>query len=219
MRILIVTATEMEVAPLVAAFHHTAERRGKLTSHKHDGHDVDVLVTGVGMVATAAWCAHALALDAYDLALNFGVCGSFDPALPPGAVVHVVADRIAELGAEDDEAFLTMAELNLPGDYEFFNDDPPANQALRELPAVHAISVNTVHGNARSIAEVAARFNPQVESMEGAAFMCACRIGGVPFAQVRAVSNVVEQRNRGAWQLAEAIGSLSRAALAILDRA
>ena len=219
MRILIVTATEMEVAPLVAAFHHTAQRRPYLTSHKHAAHDVDLLVTGVGMVPTAARCAHALALEAYDLALNFGVCGSFDPALPPGAVVHVVADRIAELGAEDDETFLTMAELNLPGDYEFFNEKPPVNAALRELPAVRAISVNTVHGNARTIAHVTARFNPQVESMEGAAFMCACQIGGVPFAQVRAVSNIVEQRNRGAWQLAEAIGSLSRAALAILDRA
>ena len=219
MRILIVTATEMEVAPLVAAFHHTAERRANLTGHKHRAHDIDVLVTGVGMVPTAAWCAHVLALDAYDLALNFGVCGSFDPALAPGAVVHVVADRIAELGAEDDEAFLTMAELNLPGEYEFFNEQPPVNDALRGLPAVRAVSVNTVHGNARTIAAVTARFNPQVESMEGAAFMCACQVGRVPFAQVRAVSNIVEQRNRGAWQLAEAIGGLSRAALAILDRA
>jgi futalosine hydrolase len=219
MRILIVTATAMEVAPLVAAFHPTVERGVNLAAYTHAGHEVDVLVTGVGMVPTAAWCAHVLARNLYDLALNFGVCGSFDRALPPGAVVHVVSDRIAELGAEDDDAFLTMAELNLPGDYEFVNDAPPANAALRALPAVRAISVNTVHGNTRTIAQVTARFNPQVESMEGAAFMCACRIGGVPFAQVRAVSNIVEQRNRGAWQMAEAIGSLGRAALDILERA
>jgi nucleoside phosphorylase len=66
---------------------------------------------------------------------------------------------------------------------------------------------------------VAARFNPQVESMEGAAFMCACQIGRVSFAQVRAVSNIVEPRNRGAWRMADAIRSLGRAGLAILDRA
>ena len=35
--------------------------------------------------------------------------------------------------------------------------------------------------------------------------MYACLIHGVPFAQVRAVSNVVERRNRDAWKLAEAI--------------
>jgi futalosine hydrolase len=219
MRILIVTATAMEVAPLVAIFHQTAERGARLTSHSHGAHDVDVLVTGVGMVPTAAWTAHVLARNPYGLALNFGVCGSFDRTLAPGVVVHVVSDRIAELGAQDDDAFLTMDELNLPGDYEFTNPQPPANPALQELPAVKAISVNTVHGNARSIAEVTARFSPQVESMEGAAFMCACQVARVPFAQVRAVSNVVEQRNRGAWQMAEAIGSLARTALAILDRA
>jgi futalosine hydrolase len=160
-----------------------------------------------------------LARNSYDLALNFGVCGSFDRALAPGTVVHVVSDRIAELGAEDDDAFLTMDELNLPGDHEFVNAAPPVNPALQELPAVTAISVNTVHGNARSIAKVMARFHPQVESMEGAGFMCACQAARIPFAQVRAVSNIVEQRNRGAWQMAEAIGSLARTALAILERA
>jgi futalosine hydrolase len=219
MRILIVTATSMEIAALVAVFHHTAERSAKLTSHTHGAHDIDVLVTGVGMVPTAAWSAHVLARNSYGLALNFGVCGSFDRALAPGTVVHVVSDRIAELGAEDDDAFLTMDELNLPGDYQFVNAAPPVNPPLQELPAVTAISVNTVHGNARSIAEVIARFHPQVESMEGAGFMCACQAARIPFAQVRAVSNLVEQRNRGAWQMAEAIGSLARTGLAILDRA
>ena len=38
----------------------------------------------------------------------------------------------------------------------------------------------------------------------------------VPFAQVRAVSNIVERRNRGAWRLAEAIDSLAEAARRIL---
>jgi futalosine hydrolase len=82
---------------------------------------------------------------------------------------------------------------------------------------VSAITVNTVHGNERSIARVGERFDPQVESMEGAAFMYACRIQGVPFAQVRAVSNVVERRNRDAWKLPEAIRNLADTALKILD--
>ena len=62
-----------------------------------------MLTTGVGMVATAAWCSQALAQTRYDLALNFGMCGSFDRALELGTVVHVRSDRIAELGAEDGE--------------------------------------------------------------------------------------------------------------------
>jgi len=76
-----------------------------------------------------------------------------------------------------------------------------------------------VHGNAQSIATVVERFAPQVESMEGAAFMFACLIHELPFAQVRAVSNIVETRNRDAWKMADAIACLGETALNILGDA
>jgi futalosine hydrolase len=98
MRILVVGATAAEVQDL-----------------SHSRHTIETLITGVGMVATAAACSRALAGGRFDLALNFGVCGSFDRALGPGAVVHVVSDRIAELGAEDGDVFLSLADLDLPG--------------------------------------------------------------------------------------------------------
>jgi futalosine hydrolase len=224
MRILVVTATSMEIAPLVASFRETSASAPTLKTCTHAGHDVDVLTTGVGMVATAAWCSRVLARKRYDLALNFGVCGSFDRALEPGGVVHIVSDRIAELGAEDDDAFLTVQDLELLGDDEFpftrgqlVNVSPPANAALSGLRAVTGITVNTVHGSKRSIAAVVRRFAPQVESMEGAAFMYACMIHEVVFAQVRAVSNIVDTRNREAWKMTEAVRSLGETAMQIVD--
>ena len=226
MRILVVAATCMEIAPLVTRLRGASDSGGRVRTYTYAGHDVDVLTTGVGMVATAAWCSNVLARKPYDLGLNFGVCGSFDRALEPGTVVHVVTDRIAELGAEDDDAFLTIQQLNLLADDEFpftrgelVNVSPPANAALSCLPAVNGITVNTVHGHARSIAAVAQRFKPRVESMEGAAFMYACLIHELAFAQVRAVSNVVEPRNRDAWNMTDAIHSLGEAALNIIDHA
>ena len=209
----------MEIAPVVRGFQAARGAAPWLDRYTYGPREIDVVATGVGMVATAAWTSRALASARYDLALNLGVCGSFDPALPPGSVVHVVDDRIAELGAEDGAAFLTLDELDLPGTGVFVNAAPPANPALDALPRAKAITVNTVHGNEQSIAAVVRRFAPQVESMEGAAFMCSCLIEAVPFAQVRGVSNVVEKRNREAWDIAEAVGSVSRAALNILQRA
>ena len=97
------------------------------------------------------------------------------------------------------------------------NVAPPPNSVLRRLPSVDGITVNTVHGSEPSIAAVVQRFRPHVESMEGAAFMQSCLIPGIRFAQVRAVSNVVERRNRDAWKLADAIGALGTIALSILD--
>ena len=186
MRILVVAATAPEIAPVVSRMQSTPARDTCVDTYPHAAHEVDVLITGVGMVATAAWCSRALMQASYDLALNLGVCGSFDPFLDPGTVVHVVSDRLAELGAEDDDRFLTLEELELPGESEFVNLDPPSNPALDRLPAVTGITVNTVHGSQRSIAAVTQRFTPQVESMEGAAFMSACLIHNVAFAQVRA---------------------------------
>jgi futalosine hydrolase len=219
MRILIVSATAAEIAPLVAALGGASEsgRPGCPGSYRRNDLEVDVLVTGVGMVSTAAWCARALAVSRYDAALNLGLCGAFDRSLEPGAVVHVVADRISELGAEDGDAFLALDQLGLGGESEFRNPSPPRNAALEKLPRVNGITVNTVHGNERSIAAVVERFRPQVESMEGAAFMCACSIQQVPFAQVRAVSNLVERRHAAAWKMSDAVQRLNEAALRMLD--
>jgi futalosine hydrolase len=216
-RILIVSATSMETAPIVAGLQRVGNRSPRVESFASGSHDVDLLSTGIGMVATAAWCARTLSQFTYDLALNVGVCGSFDSSLPPGAVVHVTSDSIAELGAEDGDAFLTITQIGLTADETCVNTSPPSNPVLATLPSVRGITVNTVHGNTRSIADVVRRCAPQVESMEGAAFMYACAIDGVPFAQVRAVSNVVEQRNRGAWKLSEAIEGLGRTTREILS--
>ena len=178
------------------------------------------------MVATAAWCSRACAAEHYDLALNVGLCGSFDPAVTPGTVVHVTADRFAELGAEDGEEFLSIHQLQLLSEDEFpfeggmlVNSAPPALKPLSELRRVSGITVNTVHGNERTIADVRARYRPDVESMEGAAFMYSCLVAGVPFAQVRAVSNAVERRNRGAWTIDQAIDALGSVAVRLLESA
>src|SRR4051812_42687128 len=224
MRLLIVAATAMEVGPLAAALGEAAPGSPERTrAYRYRGHDIDLLVTGVGMVATAAWCSRTLARTEYDVALNVGVCGSFEPVFAPGAVVHVISDRIAELGAEDVDRFLTIDELKLldPSDGslarpELVNVNPPASAVLGRLPRARGITVNTVHGNAGTIAAVRERFAPQIESMEGAAFMYSCLLHGVRFAQLRGVSNVVEPRNRPSWRLAEAVANVTAAALEVI---
>jgi len=232
MRLLLVAATQLEIAPLVARLtpaSHSLERwasfgYGPQAPLAYGPHDVDILVTGVGMTATATWCARVLARQSYDLVVNLGVCGSFDPACPPGTVVNVMTDCMPELGAEDGEQFLTIQELGLlrPDDPPFtggrlVNPFVPPHAAIGTLRRVNGITVNTVHGKEASIARVVERARPDIESMEGAAFMHACLVSRVRFAQVRAVSNMVERRNRPAWKLAEAVDALNAVALRLLD--
>jgi futalosine hydrolase len=204
MRILVVAATELEI-PL-------------LQGRPRNNHGIDVIVTGVGMVATAARAAQAMALTPYQVAFNFGLCGTFDRSIDLGTVVHVTSDCVSELGAEDGDRFISMFELGLVEETELVNASPPANAVLSLLPRVKGITVNTVHGDPSSIARVVSRCDPQVESMEGAAFAYACAISNVPYAQVRAVSNVVERRNRDAWRIQLAIRNLNDTAVKILDQ-
>lgn len=210
MRFLVVAATERELASLAARWPPGGRR-------------FDPLVTGVGMVATATHVSRALARHQYDLAVNIGICGAFDRALPLGAVVHVVTDELPELGAEDGPDFLPAAAIGLMdadgapfSGGRLVNTAPPASATLASLPAVTGITVNTVHGHDASIAAVRDRCAPQVESMEGAAFMYACLVAGVPCAQIRAVSNYVERRNRAAWRIPEALDALGGTAARIL---
>jgi futalosine hydrolase len=224
-RILVVTATALEVEPVLQRFvSATASPSSRIAPFAFAGHEVHVLTTGVGMVATSVWCSRALAGGPYDFALNVGVCGSFVARLPPGAVANVTVDRLAELGAEDDDAFLTAQDLGLLGDDEFpfvrgrlVNPARPDHPVLSLLPEASGITVSTAHGRDESIERMRALFNPDVESMEGAAFMYTCLTFDQPFAQVRAVSNVVERRNRAAWKLSEAIHALCDTTLRILE--
>lgn len=222
MRVLVCAATRPEVEPLVSALT-TPVAHHRVLSGLLGPHKVDVLLTGVGMVPTAVWCTRALAIGGYDLALNLGVCGSFNPDLQTGSVVHVVSESTPEAGAEDGEAFLSLQQLGLLKDDEFpwtsgrlLNLQPPPIPVLAALPEVAGVTVNTAHGNQPSIDALLQREKADVESMEGAGFMYACLVAGVPFVEVRAVSNRVERRNRAAWDLTGAIDALGRVSLQLL---
>lgn len=216
MRLLIVAATAQEIAPLVAAFGSLEPAGPRVQRVNHAGHTIDILETGVGMVATAAWCSAALSSTRYDFAMNVGVCGSFDAALPPGTVVHITSEILSELGIEDGDDFLTLNNLGLVRSDDPFGADgwlvnysAPPNAILGTLPEARGITVNTVHGRDSTIADVAARLKPQVESMEGAAFMYCARIHDTHCAEIRGVSNVVERRNRAAWKMKDAIANVN----------
>lgn len=209
MNILIVSATEFEVKPLLDYMKINSALPGINFSANIETHqDVKVLITGVGMVNTA-YMMGRYTNNMYDLVLNVGVCGAFDRSLELGTLVHITEDVLSELGAEDDERFLTYDELDLPGDYIFNSHLKSSYPQIEKLPKVKGITVNTVHGNDKSIDKVTNLFKPNVESMEGAAFLASCRNAGENYTQIRAVSNYVERRDKSKWQMLLAINNLN----------
>lgn len=216
MKILLVAATKFEIASLLKVMGQAEPTDEKFVSVVYKNNEIDFLITGVGMVATTYYTSKAL-VKKYDLALNIGICGSFNKNLEPGSVVHIYKDCFSELGAEDGEEFLTLEEINLKGETEILNDTPISNSILKDLPKVTGITVNTVHGNKQNIEKVFNKFHPFVESMEGAAFMFVCKNEQVPYAQIRAVSNFVEARNKNNWNIPLALENLNKKVLEILE--
>ncbi len=212
MNLLLVAATLPEVQPLLSTLQLDSNAGGKYVGK----HFVSVLITGAGMVPTAFSLGRHLAVNNYDLAINLGIAGSFDFDLYPGDICLVKEDTFAELGAEDGDDFLTSDVLNLGSALQSHNPNPEFK--LPELKEVSAITVNKVHGHELSIANAIARFNPQIESMEGAAFFYACNQSGVNCIQIRSISNYVERRNREKWNIELAIKNLNTTIINLLHR-
>jgi futalosine hydrolase len=213
MRILFVAATDFEVESLKLK----VESRNNASNFEPSTLNFKLVITGVGMVATAFALGRELAKNQYDLVINLGIAGSFDHSFALGDIVEITEDTLAELGAEDDEAFLPITEMGFgEGTFKatYVLNTIYKTAALKQATA---ITVNTVHGNEVSIKKIQARLNAQIESMEGAAFFYACREAGVPCMQIRAVSNYVEKRNRNAWQIGLAVKNLNTFAAELIN--
>ncbi len=220
-KIMIIAATKKEVEPLLQKMDKVKNslRGDFLTECNYKQLELDVAISGVGMVA-ATHCTTLLNNISRSATFNIGICGSFNRNLVIGTVVNVVEDCIAEMGAEDGENFLSLEEMGIKEPSQFVVNNPMEknfNNIVELLPKVNGITVNTVHGNEKSIDKVVARLHPMVESMEGAAFMYSSMSNTTPYAQIRAVSNFVEQRNKNAWNIPLAINNLTDKMIEILD--
>jgi futalosine hydrolase len=207
MKILLVAATRAEIAFLATHFQLPDQDFVRTK-------EFDLLITGVGMTATAYALGKHLSAT-YKLVLNLGIAGSFDTNIPLTTVVNVTSDEFSELGAENGDTFLSIDQLGF-GKARFDARNNLLNNDIDKLPKVHGITVNRVHGEKISISKVIEQCNPVVESMEGAAVLYCCEKESLPCLQVRSISNYVEPRNKEHWQIGAAIKSLNEWAIRFL---
>ncbi len=214
-KILIVSATKYEIEILLSIFKINVNNETGLFISNKFPLDISVLITGVGMVNTA-FLMGKYSNHNFDFTINFGVCGAFNRNLKIGEVVNVTNDRLSEMGAEDGENFIKYDELKLGGTNVFECLIKTENVTLNNLKKVSGITVNTVHGKDESIKKTTQQFNPDVESMEGAAFFRSCSGLSTNHLQIRAISNYVEKRDKSKWNMPLAINNLNETAIKII---
>ena len=161
----------------------------------------DLLITGVGMLNTAIAITIKVSEEKYDLVINLGIAGSFKRSIKIGDVVEVVEENISEIGYEDKNEIIEFTDFSLKTVFR--------NNSRTDMKQVKSITVNTVHGNEKSIENIVRRLNPDIENMEGAAVFKVCEEFNVPCIQVRAISNYVEKRNKESWNIPFAIQNLN----------
>jgi len=223
MKILIVAATRFEIRPLAEKFAYVQKEDDSLAHYQFRNAKVDILITGIGMTPMAFYLGKQLPGSNYDVVINAGICGSYSASLPIGSVVNVTEESFCELGAENNEEFLSLFELGLMDPDEspyragkLLNNSTPHGDVLRKLKRVKGITASTIHGREETIRKIREVFKPEVESMEGAAFFYACLTSGVPFHQLRGISNFVEERDKSKWDIPLAVANLNSTVFEII---
>ena len=144
--------------------------------------DCRVVISGVGMVATAATVARLVQsgeIMSNDVVVLAGVAGTYSESLARGSVVEVVEECCAELPQRFKVRYAVEPYTMLP----------------------HVTS-NTVHGT-----HVAAQ-GAMIENMEGAALFAIAREYGFRAVEIRAISNLVGE-DFATWHLDEALEALT----------
>jgi len=202
-KILYVAATSQEAAIL---------RKVERSSHC----EIDLLLGGVGSISTAWYLTQWISANEKPfLAINGGIAGSYADEYPIGSVVMPVSDCFADAGIEDGEDFLNLFEAGLsnPDEFPFCNgiiksENLYVKNAERILKPVKAITVNTATGSDPTRDRLLNKYNPDIETMEGAAFFYICAREKIPFISLRAISNRVERRDRNKWNIPLALENL-----------
>jgi futalosine hydrolase len=184
-----------------------------------------VAAVGVGPAAAAAGTARLLALAEaagrpYRAVVSAGVGGGFAGRADVGATVLASCSVAADLGAESPEGFIPLDVLGF-GTTTAAADPVLLADLRARLPnaVVGAVlTVATVTGTAESARALAVRHPEAVaEAMEGYGAACAAVGAGVPFLEIRTISNSIGPRDRSVWRIPDALVALSAAAAALAD--
>lgn len=220
--LLLVAATELEAAAVLR--HLPSHQPLSLPSGP-----ARLAVCGVGPLNAALEAGRWLAGEPLRGVVNLGVAGSFGLALPLGSAAVVAEEFFPEFGLHGaggfDPAGLGFAQALGPDgpvhDRLALSPEAAAAAMGLALPPLHrarSLTVAGVSGCPARAAELADRYpgGPLLENMEGFALALGCLRAGVPFLEVRSVSNRVGARPPQDWDLPAALDALALAAARLL---
>lgn len=225
MKILCLSATKLEIAPILEKFSEdlSTEDGGFILSY--NSHKVKFIITGIGSVPTTYHLTRELARSKYDIVLNLGICGSFIDEISLGEVVYVEEEIFADLGVETEEGFKTIFEAGLAekdmrpySNGKLINKSRINEKVFGNLKRVNGLTVNKSTGSVVEAEHLKLKFKADIESMEGAAVFYTCLLESVPFVEIRSVSNKVGVTDKAGWNIPLATKNLADVVIGYFEK-
>lgn len=217
MRVVISAATVGEWMPSylkVNELYTSESRRMKLHFHQ----------SGIGMLAASFSLTKLILEEKPDLVIQVGIAGAFQQQYALGTVVVVKDEIIGDLGVEEGGKWKDLFDMKLEkSSYHPFEKRKLPNQWLDQynllnLPTVSGLTVNEISTNSKRIEELTKKYQVDLETMEGAALHYVARETNTAFLQIRAISNLVAERNKANWKMGEAIENLNETIIQYIDK-
>ncbi len=223
-KITIIAATKMEIEPLITHFPFKIISSNLLEFLNNDT-NIHILITGMGMLSTAANLAIYALQNNRDLFINAGIAGAFDRNICIGTVLFVESETYGDFGVEDGDEFADFFDLGFLDKKEdaFQYGKKEAigeiknHPIIKNLKKVNSITVNKVHGNPKTIESLLKKYQPDIENMEGLAFYYVCYLLQKDCIEIRSISNYVEKRNKENWDIKGAIKNLNQTLFDLLE--
>lgn len=190
------------------------------------------LVCGVGPVAAALSLGAFLAgnpavRSSLRCVVNMGIAGSCDPAQAPvGSAVLVTEEVLPDYAIRQDDGTLTVlnfpqgtlgaapagTRLPLAPRAALGNPGLSRHSACDAVPLIEGVSITSasVSGTPATAARAAAAAGGLIENMEGFSLALACAAAGLPFVELRTVSNPAGLRPPHGWDIPAAFETLGK---------
>jgi futalosine hydrolase len=221
--ILLVCSVQLEAEPVLRRLagaapmelRHRSAWRGCLA-----GRGVILLNGGMGKANAAQSVTMVLEREPVSLIVSFGVAGAYpDSGLAVGDVALAEVEHYGDEGVNAPAGWISCEGIGIPlvevGEVRLFNDFPVDRAALGRVSAALEragsrpstgpfVTVSCCSGTTERGRELARRFGAICESMEGAAHAHVAALYGIPFLELRGISNRVEDRDLAGWRLVDA---------------